>query len=684
MSRLLLLVGAIVLWLIGLQFFAPNVLIWSFRSAFEIALLALNAVALWLVPGAALLRLFWRDGKLPALMTTERITLSVGLGIALPPLLLLLSHQVGLKWSGQATYVYLLVCLVVVAFNRKLKLAKPNFALRDVVLIIVVLTTLIVRLFVARDLPSALFGDGFQHTMIAQLLVDNGGLFSSWQPYAPLTTFTYHFGFHANVAFFHAFTQTDVIRGALLVGQSMNAATCLVAFALVSRLTRLHGASESLATATGLFAATLTSFANTQPAFFVNWGRYTQLAGQIVLPVLLLCWAQLFENVRAGGTRSELARLIFLCGVVTACLILTHYIVTIFAALMVSAYWLAIVLSETKWRATISAGAIAVVAAAVALMLTAPWLQNTLGGYLASNTNAFISGDAGAQRIANYSALRPITPDYLNKWVLLSGLIGFAISLARREWRVSLLGVWALLTVLTVTPATVGLPGSGVVDSLTGYIALYVTVTPLAAYAFACGFDWVSSFVKQTESLLPLASILISVWGAGWQRDIVNAKAFQLLTSTDVQAMSWIRANTPKTTRFLVNSFPAYDGTLIAGNDGGWWLTFLTGRETNLPPLPYGTERGVREDKEIFARTVGITTQFRGKPLVDPSATRIDLTRADVLELAKQFGYTHIYIGANSAPEAQMTDRFDTTALRNSDNFKLVYEQDGVEIFEMR
>src|SRR5206468_8202057 len=68
------------------------------------------------------------------------------------------------------------------------------------------LAALLVRLYAVRDLPVGLLGDSYHHTLMAQLLVDNRGIFSSWQPYAPLATFTYHFGFHANVAFVYYVT----------------------------------------------------------------------------------------------------------------------------------------------------------------------------------------------------------------------------------------------------------------------------------------------------------------------------------------------------------------------------------------------------------------------------------------------------------------------------------------------
>ena len=66
------------------------------------------------------------------------------------------------------------------------------------VAVLVILT----RLWPVRSLEMPMLGDSYQHSMITQLLLDNGGLFDSWQPYAELSTFTYHFGFHAAAAAF--------------------------------------------------------------------------------------------------------------------------------------------------------------------------------------------------------------------------------------------------------------------------------------------------------------------------------------------------------------------------------------------------------------------------------------------------------------------------------------------------
>ena len=40
----------------------------------------------------------------------------------------------------------------------------------------------------------------------------------------------------------------------------------------------------------GVWAALIVGFASNLPAYFVNWGRYTQLTGQVVMLVALVCW----------------------------------------------------------------------------------------------------------------------------------------------------------------------------------------------------------------------------------------------------------------------------------------------------------------------------------------------------------------------------------------------------------
>ncbi len=88
----------------------------------------------------------------------------------------------------------------------------------DIAFIGIVVLIVITRFWAIRSLDLPMWGDSYQHTMIAQLLVDHGGLFTSWQPYTDLNTFTYHFGFHSAVAVFDWITHMDMSQGGAVGG----------------------------------------------------------------------------------------------------------------------------------------------------------------------------------------------------------------------------------------------------------------------------------------------------------------------------------------------------------------------------------------------------------------------------------------------------------------------------------
>ena len=651
--------------LVGLG--AAEVLTWSLRMVPELGLIIGSASLLYLLPGLALLRLLWRD---VALAWPEELALALGIGVALPPLLLEIAHLAGLPWQGWTTIAYLVLAAMLLAGHWTRRKQRPQArslpAWHGLLLLGMVGLAVLVRLYVVRDLPVGMWGDSYHHTMIAQLLVNNHGLFSSWEPYAPLATFTYHYGFHANVAFFHWLTGIPVTQSVLDVGQILNAATIPLAYALAVRVTR--------SSAAGLWSAVLTGFVNTQPAYYTNWGRYTQLAGQLVLPVVLVCWMDALERDRLNW------RLVALAAIMTACLMLTHYIVTIFAALFLLGYLLAMGALKPSWQRVqqICIGAAAI--STVALLLASPWLLRVLGGHLDRNVAGFVNGEVGAERIASYSSLPPVTPFHLKGPILALAAIGLLIALARRDWRVALLAVWSQLLVLTIVPQTVGLPGAGVVDNLTAYIALYLPVIPLAAYTLGAAQELLASRRAQLAGFVASGALVATTaWGSNWQQGLIDPH-YQLFTAADAEAMAWIRTHTPATARFLVNSFPAFGGTVIAGTDGGWWLPLLTGRQSNLPPITYGSERAAQED--YAPRVNALAAALRDSPLTNLTPIQVDLTTPAAVEALRNAGIDYIYSGAHAAPGPEEADHIDTEKLRAApDRFRPVYNRDGAMIF---
>ncbi len=671
------LAGALILWLAVVAAWAgADAFIWTAQNLLSIGWTVLVAAAVWLLPGLALLRLLWRGRRLSAL---ERAPLALAAGVALCPLLLEIAHLVHLPANGWTIGIYVLTAAVVIFFpgrsaswrragkidrRRIAAVAWPAFWLAGITTL-----TLVQRLYIVRDLPVGMWGDSVQHTMMAQLIVDNGGLFTSWSPYAALATFTYHFGFHANSAFFHWLSGQPVTQSVVLTGQLLNVMTVPLAYLLTVWLGRNRAA--------GLWAALMTSFINVQPAYYFNWGRYTQLAGIVVLPAVLIAWIHALAQPRWRW------RDILLAAIFTSALALTHYIVTIFAALFLAVYIAAQVLrparSASRRQVLLTCAAVGM----LSLVLAGPWLANTLGGFLVRNTTDFVNGAVSADRIATITVLPPLTDLYVKPYLVVLAALGWVIAIVRRRWLLALVPAWILLLVLTIVPNRVGLPGAGVIDYFTVYIMLYLPIVPLAAYALGAAQAAAHRQGPWIISALAGASLIaLTAWGFAWQQAHLLAADSQIFTPADARAVAWIRASTNPTDRFFVNSFPAFGGTLIAGSDGGWWLPLLAGRQTNLPPLTYGSERGqvAGYSKQINA----FAAAMRGRPLTDAARVNIDLTSPSNYALLIEQGYRYVYNGAHPRPGPESVDHIDTAAMRQRpDLFRLVYDQDEVLIFQV-
>jgi hypothetical protein len=105
-----------------------------------------------------------------------------------------------------------------------------------------------------------------------QLLVDNKGLFNSWQPYAEITSFSYHYGFHSLVAVLYWISKIPIPQATLWTGQLLNGLAVISLVPLVMKINK-----NKLG---GVFTIALAGLLFQMPMYYLNWGRYTQLAGK--------------------------------------------------------------------------------------------------------------------------------------------------------------------------------------------------------------------------------------------------------------------------------------------------------------------------------------------------------------------------------------------------------------------
>jgi hypothetical protein len=631
----------------------------------ELVLAALATVALFLLPGLALLRLW--PAPLPL---DERLCMALGLSCALPPVLLLYAHLLYLPWGREACLLTLAGAAAIAFWPRRAfppaeqpKQQQPS-PWPLLLLLLITLAILAARFATVQGWVAGAFGDSYHHTLIAQLLVDNGGLFRSWEPYAPLASFTYHYGFHSLVAWLNWLSGYPTTLGLLAIGQAQSALAAPMAYLLAVRLLGSRSA--------GLWAAIFAGVVSTMPGYYVNWGRYTQLAGQIILVPCVLSWAALIDEAcERQPRRNALLRLGTLAALATSGLILTHYRVTIFAGGFVVVYGLyRIITSVRSWASAGRLVGCGLLATVVAFLLALPWLLRTQEGslmaiyggyYLSTNVGTELGNAIPVSEISNYVPYSLTIP---------AGL-GLLLCLFLRRWGALMLVGWAGLLALAANPYLIGLNGAGIVANFALLIAAYMALAPLAGAFPALVGELLARAVRSAPALRfaqLAAGVLVLALGLPWQASIGNPAA-QLYTPADAQAVAWIRANLPPEAKIYVNSFGAYGGALWAGSDGGWWLPFLAAHQTNLPPFLHGQERGA--SPRYQAEVAAANEALQRNPLDSP------LTAASLREA----GYSYLYNGPAANPPGEY---IDPGLLATSSLYEQVYNHAGVSIWRIR
>lgn len=633
------------------------------------------AIAMLVLPGWALIGLLGRPFN--ALPWSARLGWAVGASAALYPVLMLFS-LIGIRLGPVGVGLVALFGIIGTVWHARkwiqshpphcVVISAPNFAL-----LIVVGAVIISRFLAIGTLDIPLWGDSYQHTMIAQLIADNRGLFDSWLPYAELTSFTYHYGFHALVANFHWLTGLPVPQAILWMGQILNIAAVLTLGILLSKLSPSPWSTPVAILVAGLISS--------MPMFYLNWGRYTQLAGQVILPATIyVVWTALEGETRGQSRIGLIAIGIILMGG----LALTHYRVLIFSTLFIPAYVLFNFeqlwpkRDVESWR--VPAGLINLLAIGLGSgLLFLPQFARTLEGRITAGLAQKLSTPAHSvseylqsyNTIGDLSAYLPITV-----WGMM--MLAIARALGRRDRNVlTFTGWWALL-LLAANPAWLALPGTGVLSNFAVFIAAYIPAGILiGTLTDALPGDILRTrptYMQRAAQILFVLSIAgLSIWGIPQRLNDLNVRMGTLVTRPDLLAANWVRLHLPTTARFLVNTFPAYGNTSIVGADGGWWLPLLTGRLTNLPPLTYSAERGITPD---FLQSVNSLSYIvNAKGLDDPEVKRMLGDR----------GITHVFIGQRQGrvnnPNGPV---LDVQLLLNNPNLRPIYHQDRVWIFEIR
>ena len=124
--------------------------------------------------------------------------------------------------------------------------------------------------------------------------------------------------------------------------------------------------------------------------------------------------------------------------------------------------------------------------------------------------------------------------------------------------------------------------------------------------------------------------------------------------------MTWIKANVPEDETIVINP-TGWGYGLYMGNDGGYWISPLTGRVT----IPSNALYGQNKEKRVS------TNQFVEALLpIGEDATKI-------YDLLQKYGYDYIYIGERGGV-------LSPQALSESPYFMVLYNSQNTWIFKIK
>jgi len=637
----------------------------------------LLATGFWLlVPGYVLERHFL--GARPHWLV--RIVLWNGIGLSVLPILYLWLTAVGTTlppWVLIAGAGGLSVVALRMAWHDLAAIQGSPSGMTWLLMIVLAISGWLRAVQIA-DLALPAWVDSVHHALMIRVAAETGRAPWTLTPYLPVVDMPYHWGYHVVIAAAWQLSGGDLPTVMLWSGQLLNWLQGVAAAALALLSWRRPSAA--------VIAAAVVGCISWMPAYYVSWGRYTQLSGLLLIVALAISW---HHELNAGSRRERFGWLLLSAVIVTG-LSLVHMRMFVFGVALLVAQSVVWTLRQTRSRIglhILETGFVGL----LALALAGPWWFLLLRRVLlpaAIGTRSLTSGGSYVQLSHDLMWIGP------NEWLVALALMGGMIGLIYRQQAVAVMVLWVgglvVLTNLWLISYLVPLIGVVLIMyaiawrkwRIAGIGVLLLAVNP-ATIRFP--FLWLLPVDIAAISLfLPISNLIggialiwhttrlrwlmggavgllaLTLWGAYQQRSIVNPVTV-LATAADQVALAWIAEHTPPTARFLINAAPWLPG-VARGTDGGWWILPLTGRWTSTPPVLFVHS----EMDEVQA------TQQRSQQIIDfGNGQAVDLAR---LIAAERIDYIYTSPAGPLRPE-----HFAGKA-----GYEVVFAQDGIVIYRVQ
>jgi len=619
---------------------------------------AITLTAVLAVPGWFLLAFAdtWKDW--PGL---QRWVVAIGMSIAFYPLLFYWLRLVPWLTLGPYKMAGLLLAMGLAAAwkQRREWPSLLRLSTWEWLAVAAVAMTLFTRFWMVRGLPYPAWSDSLHHTLLTQLTAVQGRLPATMEPYFPVVLGEYHLGLYAISATVQWLAQVPAHTALLWTAQALNGLCGIGVYLVLDRKVGRAGA---------LVGAVSVGLLSHQPAFYVNWGRFTQLSSQTIL---LIAWVASWEAItlwKRAWPQQRRTVLLSTAGaaMLSAAVFLLHFRVAVFylSLLGLTLLWEWWQLrADSGLRRTLLGSA---VLGGLALVLVLPAAWPAVGGFLvqqASLSNASASTLEVVRQGYFEFPWESIPILAAREWLLAVAVLCAILGVLRRNGLLVLTLVWSASLYLMANTYNLGMGLPNLTNLGAVLIMFYLPIGLILGTALEELLQLVSGQRRQSAAAAVAGLVLLAGFAASHVR-VLDVEPFRyFVTVEDVEAMHWITANTEEDALFAVNTyfwFPHHPH----GTDAGYWIPYFTGRDMTAAVmlLSLATPEYQTSIVELSEAAEGLT--------VDGSS----------LEELRSLGVDYIYIGARgdfSGPS------LDVTQLREYADLELVYQTPHVAVLEL-
>lgn len=622
--------------------------------------LAATLIALFTIPGLVLVTWLPKEWQWDAL---SKWSLATGLSIATYPALLYGTRLLASSFSFTSEFVIsgLAFGFVIIVWRfRQSWRTLFNFSFMEVMTMTVFGFTLGTRFWLIQDQPYPASPDSFHHTLITQLVARTGQLPETLDPYYQIPLAMYHLGLYAISGLAQLISDAPAHTAVLWVAQVLNG-LCGVGLYLLLKHRVNHFAGLVGALVVGLF-----SF---QPAWLSSWGRFTVVASGTLLPFAwLLTLMAIDQWKKVANFRQISFWLIGVSALATASTFLLHYRVAGYylPLLVITLSWEALKAYKVK-RLTIFWSGVGILGL-ITLAMISPAVWSALQAFIHFNeqNNQFTAVNAEQRALYFDYPLTWVTDLGARPWLWMLTAISGLWGIWRRSGIIIISLLWLLVLFLEGNIYLLNIPFLAFTNMSAVLISLYLPIGTIIGAAL--GELWTSSYraTNHYVNLGVVGTLVIAAIVTGQARSRERIEQYYFVTQADVEAMNWIRENTPLDARFAVNTH-FFSSNFAHGTDAGYWIPYFTQRSTTSATmlLPLGA------------------TVYE-KNFLDQSRAVRDLeTDIGALSRLYNWGVNYVYIGKRGNQISSDGVGFSIEKMKQLSDLRIVYEKDGVSIFEI-